>query len=63
MDHAAYRFLLGYFIAAYKAGTPDISLTYQGGVAWYRTTWKSISGCSDYGKPPLPCLYPPSCDA
>ncbi|KAH8681791.1 glycoside hydrolase [Xylariales sp. PMI_506] len=48
-DHAPFRFLLGYFISAYKAGTPDVSLTYEGGLAWYRTTPKSLSGCSDDG--------------
>ncbi|KAF3014008.1 hypothetical protein E8E14_009644 [Neopestalotiopsis sp. 37M] len=47
-DHTAFRFVLPYFIAAYKAGTADVDLpTGEGAVAWYRTTSKSV--CSDGG--------------
>ncbi|KAK6064742.1 glucan endo-1,3-alpha-glucosidase agn1 [Seiridium cupressi] len=44
-DHTAFRFVLPYFIAAYKAGTADVALpSGEGAVAWYRTTSKSVCG-------------------
>ncbi|ETS82253.1 hypothetical protein PFICI_07255 [Pestalotiopsis fici W106-1] len=47
-DHTAFRFVLPYFISAYKAGTADVALpSGEGAVAWYRTTSKSV--CSDGG--------------
>ncbi|KAI1775906.1 glycoside hydrolase family 71 protein [Hypoxylon cercidicola] len=43
-DHTAFRFVLPYFISAYKAGTADVSLPSEGAVAWYRTTPASVCG-------------------
>ncbi|KAI1758810.1 glycoside hydrolase family 71 protein [Hypoxylon sp. FL1150] len=42
--HSAFRFVLPYFISAYKAGTADVSLPSEGAVAWYRTTPASVCG-------------------
>ncbi|XXG95278.1 hypothetical protein Hte_001539 [Hypoxylon texense] len=42
--HSAFRFVLPYFISAYKAGTADVSLPSGGAVAWYRTTPASVCG-------------------
>lgn len=48
-DHTAFRFVLPYFIAAYKAGTTtDVELPAEGAMAWYRTTPATI--CSDGGE-------------
>ncbi|KAI1164442.1 glycoside hydrolase family 71 protein [Nemania serpens] len=46
-DHTAFRFVLPYFIGAYKAGNANVALPSQGAVAWYRTTPATI--CSDGG--------------
>ncbi|KAI2627645.1 glycoside hydrolase family 71 protein [Hypoxylon sp. NC1633] len=46
-SHAPFRFVLPYFIAAYKAGSADVQLPAEGAVAWYRTTPASV--CSDGG--------------
>ncbi|KAI1850526.1 hypothetical protein JX266_003808 [Neoarthrinium moseri] len=43
-DHTAFRFVLPYFIAAYKAGNTDVALPSEGAMAWYRTTSKSVCG-------------------
>lgn len=43
-DHTAFRFVLPYFIAAYKAGSADVALPAAGAVAWYRTTSKTVCG-------------------
>lgn len=44
-DHTAFRFVLPYFIAAYKAGDVNVALpTGEGAMAWYRTTSKSVCG-------------------
>ncbi|KAI6082756.1 glycoside hydrolase family 71 protein [Hypoxylon rubiginosum] len=45
--HSAFRFVLPYFISAYKAGTADVALPSEGAVAWYRTT--PVSVCGDGG--------------
>ncbi|KAL7622674.1 hypothetical protein AAE478_008188 [Parahypoxylon ruwenzoriense] len=45
--HSAYRFVLPYFINAYKAGNADVELPTEGAVAWYRTTPASV--CADGG--------------
>ncbi|KAI5860904.1 glycoside hydrolase family 71 protein [Durotheca rogersii] len=45
--HSAFRFILPYFISAYKTGNRDVELQAEGAVAWYRTT--PISVCSDGG--------------
>ncbi len=47
-DHTAFRFVLPYFISAYKAGNADVSIPTEGAVAWYRTTPATI--CSDGGR-------------
>ncbi|KAI0121390.1 glycoside hydrolase family 71 protein [Xylariales sp. AK1849] len=44
-DHSAFRFVLPYFIAAYKAGSTNVDLASEGAVAWYRTTPAAV--CSD----------------
>ncbi|KAI1429658.1 glycoside hydrolase family 71 protein [Xylaria sp. FL1777] len=46
-DHTAFRFVLPYFISAYKAGSADVALSSEGAVAWYRTTPAAI--CSNGG--------------
>jgi glucan endo-1,3-alpha-glucosidase len=44
-DHTAFRFVLPYFIAAYKAANADVALpSGSGAVVWYRTTSKSVCG-------------------
>ncbi|KAL0633373.1 hypothetical protein Q9L58_007747 [Maublancomyces gigas] len=47
MPHDAWRFILPYYIAAYKAGTRNVAIPTQGAVVWYRTTPKSV--CSNGG--------------
>ncbi|KAI0395547.1 glycoside hydrolase family 71 protein [Xylariaceae sp. FL0594] len=47
VDHSAFRFVLPYFIKAYKAGSADVDLPNEGAVAWYRTTPAKV--CSDGG--------------
>jgi glucan endo-1,3-alpha-glucosidase len=47
-DHTAFRFVLPYFISAYKAGNANVAVPSEGAVAWYRTTPATI--CSDGGK-------------
>ncbi|RSL46654.1 hypothetical protein CEP53_010246 [Fusarium sp. AF-6] len=37
-EHSALRSLLPYFIQAYKAGTPDVPVSAETAIAWYRTT-------------------------
>lgn len=46
-DHAAFRAVLPYFIAAYKAGDSNTALASEVATAWYRTTPSTI--CSDGG--------------
>ncbi|KAI1431041.1 glycoside hydrolase family 71 protein [Xylaria sp. CBS 124048] len=46
-DHTAFRFVLPYFIAAYKAGSTDVAIPQEGAMAWYRTNPVGI--CSDNG--------------
>ncbi|KAI0811836.1 glycoside hydrolase family 71 protein [Xylaria sp. FL0064] len=46
-DHTAFRFVLPYFISAYKAGNADVAVPSEGAVAWYRTTPAAV--CSDGG--------------
>ncbi|KAI0517920.1 glycoside hydrolase family 71 protein [Xylaria bambusicola] len=46
-DHTAFRFVLPYFISAYKAGNANVAVPAEGAVAWYRTTPATI--CSDGG--------------
>ncbi|KAH8164994.1 hypothetical protein CIB48_g3269 [Xylaria polymorpha] len=46
-DHTAFRFVLPYFISAYKAGNANVAVPSEGAVAWYRTTPATI--CSDGG--------------
>ncbi|KAI5919550.1 glycoside hydrolase family 71 protein [Camillea tinctor] len=48
-SHAAFRFVLPYFISAYKAGNTNVAVPSEGAVAWYRTTPASLNGCSDGG--------------
>ncbi|KAI0430520.1 glycoside hydrolase family 71 protein [Xylaria sp. FL1042] len=43
-DHTAFRFVLPYFISAYKAGNADVAVPSEGAVAWYRTTPAAICG-------------------
>ncbi|OTA99377.1 glycoside hydrolase family 71 protein [Hypoxylon sp. CI-4A] len=43
-DHTAFRFVLPYFISAYKAGNADVALPSEGAVAWYRTTPAAVCG-------------------
>ncbi|KAI1128332.1 glycoside hydrolase family 71 protein [Nemania abortiva] len=43
-DHTAFRFVLPYFISAYKAGNTDVALPSEGAMAWYRTTPATICG-------------------
>ncbi|KAI0969639.1 glycoside hydrolase family 71 protein [Xylaria arbuscula] len=43
-DHTAFRFVLPYFISAYKAGNTDVDLPSEGAVAWYRTTPAAVCG-------------------
>ncbi|KAH6655480.1 glycoside hydrolase [Truncatella angustata] len=48
VDHTAFRFVLPYFISAYKAGNANVALpSGEGAVAWYRTTSKSVCGDGD----------------
>ncbi|KAJ2972466.1 hypothetical protein NUW58_g9180 [Xylaria curta] len=47
-DHSAFRFVLPYFISAYKAGNPNVAVPREGALAWYRTTPATI--CSNGGK-------------
>ncbi|KAI0199745.1 glycoside hydrolase family 71 protein [Astrocystis sublimbata] len=42
-DHTAFRFVLPYFISAYKAGNTDVQIS-EGAVAWYRTTPAKVCG-------------------
>jgi glucan endo-1,3-alpha-glucosidase len=44
MPHDAWRFILPYYIAAYKAGTRDITVATEGAMFWYRTTPKAVCG-------------------
>ncbi|KAI2636830.1 glycoside hydrolase family 71 protein [Xylaria nigripes] len=46
-DHSSFRFVLPYFIAAYKAGSVDVGIPQEGAMAWYRTTPASI--CNNGG--------------
>ncbi|RYC58264.1 hypothetical protein CHU98_g7938 [Xylaria longipes] len=43
-DHTAFRFVLPYFISAYKAGNADVTLPSEGALAWYRTTPATVCG-------------------
>ncbi|KAI0408495.1 glycoside hydrolase family 71 protein [Xylaria palmicola] len=43
-DHTAFRFVLPYFISAYKAGNTNVAVPSEGAVAWYRTTPKAVCG-------------------
>lgn len=52
--HSAFRFVLPYFISAFKAGNANVQLPTEGAVAWYRTTPASV--CGDGGEQ-QPCLY------
>ncbi|KAI1405037.1 glycoside hydrolase family 71 protein [Hypoxylon fuscum] len=45
--HSAFRFVLPYFISAYKAGNADVEIASEGAIGWYRTTPASV--CSDGG--------------
>lgn len=47
-DHTAFRFVLPYFISAYKAGNTNVAVPSEGAMAWYRTTPATI--CGDGGK-------------
>lgn len=47
-DHTAFRFVLPYFISAYKAGNANVAVPSEGAVAWYRTTPATV--CGDGGK-------------
>ncbi|KAK3319627.1 glycoside hydrolase [Cercophora scortea] len=53
LSHAGFRAILPYFIAAYKAGTKNITLPESMGdgavSAWYRTTPIELPNCSDGG--------------
>ncbi|KAI0173106.1 glycoside hydrolase family 71 protein [Hypoxylon sp. FL1284] len=42
--HSAFRFVLPYFISAYKAGNADVAVPSEGAVAWYRTTPATVCG-------------------
>ncbi|KAI1098371.1 glycoside hydrolase family 71 protein [Jackrogersella minutella] len=42
--HSAFRFILPYFISAYKAGNANVDLPSEGAVAWYRTTAAAVCG-------------------
>lgn len=61
MPHDGWRFMLPYYIAAYKAGTRDVPITQEGLVYWYRLTPKG--NCNPGGTtcpdPPHPPLLPP----
>ncbi|TGJ81651.1 hypothetical protein E0Z10_g7113 [Xylaria hypoxylon] len=46
-DHTAFRFVLPYFISAYKAGNANVAVPSEGAIAWYRTTPATI--CNDGG--------------
>ncbi|KAI0534315.1 glycoside hydrolase [Xylaria digitata] len=46
-DHTAFRFVLPYFISAYKAGNVDVAVPSEGAMAWYRTT--PVTVCNDGG--------------
>ncbi|KAI1742932.1 glycoside hydrolase family 71 protein [Xylaria scruposa] len=43
-DHTAFRFVLPYFISAYKAGNANVAVPSEGAVAWYRTTPANVCG-------------------
>ncbi|KAI1827076.1 glycoside hydrolase family 71 protein [Xylaria intraflava] len=43
-DHTAFRFVLPYFIAAYKADSTDVAVPQEGAMAWYRTTPAAVCG-------------------
>ncbi|GAW17645.1 hypothetical protein ANO14919_071050 [Xylariales sp. No.14919] len=43
-DHTAFRFVLPYFISAYKAGNANVAVPSEGAVAWYRTTPATVCG-------------------
>ncbi|KAI0880020.1 glycoside hydrolase family 71 protein [Annulohypoxylon maeteangense] len=42
--HSAFRFVLPYFISAYKTGNTNVELPSEGAVAWYRTTPAAVCG-------------------
>ncbi|KAF2967421.1 hypothetical protein GQX73_g6147 [Xylaria multiplex] len=46
-DHTAFRFVLPYFISAYKAGNTGVTVPSEGAMAWYRTT--PVIVCNDGG--------------
>lgn len=56
MPHDGWRFMLPYYIAAYKAGTRDVPIPQEGLVYWYRRTPKG--SCSDGGTTCSPPGYP-----
>jgi len=41
MPHDGWRFILPYYISAYKAGTRNVGITQEGFAYWYRTTPKN----------------------
>ncbi|KAI0483774.1 glycoside hydrolase family 71 protein [Xylaria cf. heliscus] len=43
-DHTAFRFVLPYFINAYKAGNANVAIPSEGALVWYRTTPAAICG-------------------
>lgn len=49
MPHDGWRFILPYYISAYKAGTRNVPITQEGFTFWYRLTPKNISGCDTDG--------------
>ncbi|KAF8472708.1 glycoside hydrolase [Kalaharituber pfeilii] len=56
MPHDGWRFLLPYYISAYKAGTRDVPVSQEGVVYWYRRTQKNT--CSNGGTTCSPPGYP-----
>ncbi|KAF8452960.1 glycoside hydrolase [Terfezia claveryi] len=61
MPHDGWRFMLPYYIAAYKAGTRNVPIPQEGLVYWYRRTRKGNcnSGGTTCSPPGYPQQFPP----
>jgi glucan endo-1,3-alpha-glucosidase len=57
--HSAFRFVLPYFIAAYKAGNTNVAVPDEGVVAWYRTTPASVCSSGGESNRPTPIYNDP----
>lgn len=49
MPHDGWRFILPYYISAYKAGNRNVPVTQEGLAYWYRLTPKNVNGCNTGG--------------